>query len=359
MLAAGFFLWSAGSGSDIAGPTAAVSTPIPSEPTAVPTPVEFAGWRGEYFSNPELQGEPVLIRDDQDINFQWGTNPPAPGMPVENYSVRWTISREVPAGIYRFTGTFDNGVRLWIDDNLIVDKWVTAPVGTESIDVNLAAGSHTVRLEYFHSTGPAVAQLRVDFLENFPDWKAEYFAQPDFNSPPVVVRNEQEINHNWGSSSPIPGSVPDNNYAVRWTRGADFVDGNYIFRAEVEGGVRVYLNNQIIIDSWGESALRQVDGVATLGRGKHGLNVILIVTDDQGLEGTVNQLIQVVEAGVPPEPTAPVVPTPELPEAEQLPEPLPEPTQEPQTEQPVEPAPEATEEPQQEQQEGTTEGDGN
>ncbi|MCP4428098.1 MAG: PKD domain-containing protein, partial [Chloroflexi bacterium] len=106
-----------------------------------------------------------------------------------------------------------------------------------------------------------------------PDWKAEYFAQPDFNSPPAVISNEQEINHNWGATSPIPGSVPDNNYAVRWTRGADFVDGNYIFRAEVEGGVRVYLNNQIIIDSWGESALRQVDGVASLGRGKHGLKV--------------------------------------------------------------------------------------
>ena len=272
-LVAGFFLMADQPQSDIAGPTPVVSTPIPSEPIAVPTPVEFAGWRGEYFSNSELQGEPVLVRDDQEINFQWGNNPPAPGMPAENYSMRWTISREAPAGIYRFTGTFDNGVRLWIDDNLIVDKWVAAPVSTDSVDVNLAAGSHTVRLEYFHASGPAVAQLRVDYLDNFPDWKAEYYAQPDFNSPPVVVRNEQEISHNWGATSPIPGSVPDNNYAVRWTRGLDLVDGNYIFRAEVEGGVRVYLNNQIIIDSWGESALRQVDAVAAISRGRHGLKV--------------------------------------------------------------------------------------
>ncbi len=87
-------------------------------------------------------------------------------------------------------------------------------------------------------------------------------------------------------------------------------------------------------------------------------NVILVVTDDKGLSGTVNQLIQVVEAGVPPEPTLPVVPTSEPPEAEQLPEPLPEETEEPPQEQQVEPPPQATEESSQsEQSDGATEGD--
>jgi PKD repeat protein len=257
--------------------TAVSATPIPaqpiSRPTTVPTPVFFNGWAGEYFNNTDLQGMPAFVRDDPEINFDWTNNPPAPDVVVENFSVRWTISREVPAGIYRFTGTFDNGVRLWIDDNLIADKWVAAPVGTESVDVNLAAGTHTVRLEYFHTSGPAVAQLRVDYLQNFPNWKAEYFAQPDFNSPPVVVQNEQEINHNWGSTSPIPGSIPDNNYAVSWSRAVDFTDGNYIFRLEVEGGARVYLNGQILLDSWGESALRQVDAAAPLSRGRHSLKV--------------------------------------------------------------------------------------
>ena len=119
-----FFLFRS---TDVAGP-ATTATPIPAQPTAEPTPVEFTGWRGEYFANTNLRSEPVLVRDDERINFDWGTNPPAPEVPAENFSVRWTISREVPAGIYRFTGTFDNGVRLWIDDNLIVDKWVTAPV---------------------------------------------------------------------------------------------------------------------------------------------------------------------------------------------------------------------------------------
>ena len=82
-------------------------------------------------------------------------------------------------------------------------------------------------------------------------------------------------------------------------------------------------------------------------------NIVLVVTDDQGLESAANYTIQVVEAGVPPEPTVPPAPTEAPPEVEQPVEPPPE------AEQPIEPPPEATEDPQQEQQEGTTEGDGN
>ncbi len=267
-----FFILSPRLPADVAGSDITI-TPIPPQPTGQPTPVVFAGWRAEYFNNPTLQGEPVTVRDDEAINFDWGENPPAPDVPAQNFSVRWTITRDVPAGIYRFTGTFDNGVRLWIDDSLIADRWVVAPVRTGSVDVNLAAGTHTVRLEYFHGSGPAVAQLRADYLENFPDWKAEYFAQPDFNSQPVVVRNELEINYNWGTTSPIPGSIPDNDYAVRWSRGLDLDTGNYLFRVDVEGGVRVFLNGQIIIDSWGESALRKLEATAPLDRGRHGLVV--------------------------------------------------------------------------------------
>ena len=198
----------------------ATSTPIPPAPVPTTEVIAFTEWRGEYFNNPELQGEPVLVRNDPEINFDWGTNAPAPEVPAQNFSARWTISRDVPAGIYRFTANWDNGLRLWIDDNLIGDEWINSPVRSGSVDVNLAAGTHTVRLEYFHTDGPAVVQMRVDYLQNFPDWKAEYFDQPDLNSSPVVVRNEAEINYNWGTTSPIPGTVPDNNFAVRWTRTA-------------------------------------------------------------------------------------------------------------------------------------------
>ncbi|MCP4360424.1 MAG: PKD domain-containing protein, partial [Chloroflexi bacterium] len=249
------------------------ATPLPPHPTSTPSPDTFTGWKAEYFSNPDLQGDSVLVRDEPKINLSLDSGSPAAEVPAENFSVRWTISRQVQAGIYRFTGTFDNGYRLWVDDVLLVDQWLTGPVRTENTEVNLTAGTHTVRVEYFHSIGPIVAQFQTAYLENFPDWKAEYFAQPDFNSPPAVVQNETEINYNWGATSPVPGVIPDNNFAVRWTRTAEFEEGNHIFRVDVEGGVRLWLNGQILIDSWDEQGFRQLENVTSLTAGAHGLKV--------------------------------------------------------------------------------------
>lgn len=256
-------------------PAAAFATPTPilAAPTPTSEVIVFTDWRGEYFNNLDLQGEPVVVRNDSEINFDWGTNAPAPEVPAQNFSVRWTISRDVPAGVYRFTANWDNGLRLWIDDNLIADEWINSLVRSGSVDVNLTAGTHTVRLEYFHSDGPAVVQMRVDYLQNFPDWKAEYFDRPDLNSSPVVVRNEAAINYNWGTTSPIPGTVPDNNFAVRWTRTAEFDSDSYLFQISVEGGVRMWLDGQILIDGWGERELRQVEAIKVLDRGPHSLRI--------------------------------------------------------------------------------------
>jgi len=53
----------------------------------------ITGWKGEYFGNRSLAGAPLIVRDDPDINFDWGTRAPFPGAPADNWSVRWT--REV------------------------------------------------------------------------------------------------------------------------------------------------------------------------------------------------------------------------------------------------------------------------
>src|SRR5687767_7863144 len=47
-------------------------------------------WRGSYFANATLAGTPALVRDDAAIDFDWGSGAPAPGLPVDNFSVRWT-----------------------------------------------------------------------------------------------------------------------------------------------------------------------------------------------------------------------------------------------------------------------------
>jgi hypothetical protein len=58
-----------------------------------------ADWRGEYYANADLIGEPALVRRDAAINFDWGTAAPRPGIPADGFSVRWTRSLVFEEGI--------------------------------------------------------------------------------------------------------------------------------------------------------------------------------------------------------------------------------------------------------------------
>ncbi len=121
-----------------------------------PTPV-ITDWRGEYYANPDLLGAPVLVRNDVDVNFNWGTGSPDPSVPNDNFSVRWTRTLDFQNGMYRFSLRSDDGARVFIDDNLIIDEWHAAgaapPIYT--VNANLAAGQHTLRIEYYEAYGDA------------------------------------------------------------------------------------------------------------------------------------------------------------------------------------------------------------
>ncbi len=249
-----------------------VQPPLPT-PTAAP-PVNFSGWKGEYFDNPNLQGDPVLIRDDAEINFNWGTESPAAGMPADNWSARWTNTRdEVAAGTYRFSVWVDDGVRVWLDDVLIIDGWVSGNARNYTADVNVTKGTHSVRVEYFEGVGAAMIQLSIGYISEYPDWKGEYFDNPNVAGAPVVERNDREINFDWGTSSPAPG-IPADNYSVRWSHAAFFEQGNYIFTIQVEGGVRMWFDGRLLIDDWvgaGQRTLQAESG--QISRAYHDLRI--------------------------------------------------------------------------------------
>ncbi len=119
------------------------------------TPVN--GWWGEYFNSLDLSGNPVLVRDDANINFVWGADSPGPGVNTD-FSTRWTRNVTFAAGVYRFSAMHDDGLRLWVDDQLKLDAWNTC-CQTDTADVSLAAGQHTLRAELRDTGGAAVAQL--------------------------------------------------------------------------------------------------------------------------------------------------------------------------------------------------------
>lgn len=134
------------------------------------------GLRGEYWANNRLDGVPQLARTDRDVDFGWTLNSPGRGIPFDWYSVRWTGAITAPpggGGVHRLGVEGNDGYRLYLDGTLVVDDWIKRSYGTHLADVNLAPGStHTIRLEYFESTGNARVKLVWD--AGLPrDWQAQ------------------------------------------------------------------------------------------------------------------------------------------------------------------------------------------
>ena len=253
--------------------------PLPqatAQPTAQPTPTALPGsitnWRGEYFSNRDLTGAPALLRDDREINFNWGGAAPANGLLADNFSARWTRVVDLPAGYYRFSVTVDDGARLWVNNKLVIDSWREGGAATFTGEINLPGGGVPLRLEYFEASGLASIQLgyqRLDQANTPPPsdrWRAEFFNNPDLAGAPVVVRDDAQIDFAW-EGAPANG-VDADNFSARWTRTLRFdYAGSYRFRVTVDDGVRLWVNNKLIIDNWRDQGTTSYSGEINLPAG--------------------------------------------------------------------------------------------
>jgi beta-glucosidase len=113
------------------------------------------GLKGDYFANKTFEGKPVLTRIDEMIRFDWGDAGPAPEIGENNYSVRWTGTLTMPeTGEYDLGLRSDDGSRLWLDGELLVDNWGDHAAETKMGKVTLVAGeAHDIRIDFYQSAG--------------------------------------------------------------------------------------------------------------------------------------------------------------------------------------------------------------
>ena len=207
------------------------------------------------------------------INFDWGYGSPAPFIPYDNFSVRWTRVQYFDGGSYRFFLRVDDGGRVWVDDQLVIDQWHDSGPVTYAADMWLAPGPHNLRVEYYEHVGYALAQFSWQRMEvSYPDWKGEYWANPDLGGAPVLTRNDPWIDFNWGSGSPAPNLPPDN-FSARWTRQLGFGSGNYRFFVRVDDGARLWIDGQLIIDQWHDSGAVTYSADRFINGGDHDLRL--------------------------------------------------------------------------------------
>ena len=122
-----------------------------------------AGLKGEYFGNQELTGTPAMTRVDKHVHFDWGEGSFAEGQPVDHFAVRWT-GYFIPktTADYEFFSSADDGVRLYIDSDRVIDDWVPHSQTLDTAIKHLEAGhAYPIRFEYFDEVSSAIVGFGV------------------------------------------------------------------------------------------------------------------------------------------------------------------------------------------------------
>ncbi len=299
--------------------TIPVTAPPPSQPTATPRPfrpASFPGpWSGEYFDNATLTGSAYATRQDEAVNFNWGWGPPAGGMPTNSFSARWSGNFHFDAGTYRFYAQVDDGVRVYVDGELIINGWRDGGLRLYTANRALAAGDHEIKVEYYDriqvarvyfwwakvsattptptpaatvtpgpsstptpgpsptpTSGPSPTPTPTSTPAPGTGWFGQYYNNIDLQEPPFVTRYDPWIGADWGTDSPMPG-MPRDFFSIRWTTQVHLEEDDYLFCAMSDDGARIWVDGTRVLDEWHPN-----NGVAYCGRqhvktGNHDIKV--------------------------------------------------------------------------------------
>lgn len=149
-----------------------------------------------------LQGA-CVSRIEPEINFNWGVGSPDPAVGADTFAARFAGKIDITAdGTYTFRVTRDNGVRLWVDGRLVINRWTDTwsgqPGGApDTAGVSLAGGRrYDLRLEYFENRGGAAVKLEWNRPEmdagTFEVVSQRYLYSGTKNFPPAAVVNVKD-----------------------------------------------------------------------------------------------------------------------------------------------------------------------
>jgi glucose/arabinose dehydrogenase len=118
------------------------------------------GLSAVYYDNKDLTGT-TITRIDPTINFNWKKGSPDPAIGADTFSARWTgfVQPEF-SEMYTFYTLTNDGVRLWVDGQLIIDRWVNNPQGEGVGTIVLTGGvKYSITMEYYENKANAAARL--------------------------------------------------------------------------------------------------------------------------------------------------------------------------------------------------------
>jgi hypothetical protein len=161
----------------------------------------------QYFPNTGVTGSPAVTAcDPAPLDKRWGTGSPA-GVGPDNFSARWTGNFDFAAGNHAFTAVSDDGIRVWVDDVLLIDQWRPQAATTFTATRALTAGAHDVRIEWFDSGG--LAEARVGWTSGSPP-------QPQITTPAAGTTWQvgTPLSFSGSATDPQDGTLPPS--ALTW-----------------------------------------------------------------------------------------------------------------------------------------------
>jgi hypothetical protein len=260
--------------------------------TTTAPPPSSNGLNATYWDNMDFTG-PTVSRVDPTVNFDWDINSPAPAIGVNTFSARWT-GKVVPkvSGTHTFYTVSDDGVRLWVNNVLIINNWTDHAPTENTGTISLTAGQqYDIKMEFYENVQGAVAKLLWSASglakEVVPQSQlltgtapppppppptggglsAIYWDNMDFTGP-TVSRVDPTVNFDWDSGSPAPG-IDVNTFSVRWTgRVTAKVTGTHTFYTLSDDGVRLWVNGVQLINNWTDHAATENTGTINLTAGQ-------------------------------------------------------------------------------------------
>ncbi|MDP1689253.1 MAG: PA14 domain-containing protein [bacterium] len=302
-----------------------------------------SGYRAEYWntsggsSNPKIPAStPNLTRNDIAINFDWNLDSPDKAINIDYFIARFQKTTNFDSGTYSFTATADDGVRVYIDNELIINKWKGQPPTTYKSNKVMTSGAHSIRLEYYENIGAAVIKFDIQkigpsiiatpptaggptttvllaptltspssgglqpsssttplatviplptvgpkAIAPTASYSGEYWNTPNefltYNpkiptSAPNLTRNDLVIKFPWNFNSPDP-SINIDHFVARWQKNVLFDAGTYRFSAVVDDGIRVYIDNNLIMDEWRDQGGVKFSADRVVSAGVHALKI--------------------------------------------------------------------------------------
>ncbi len=245
-------------------------------------------WIGEYYSNDSFAGNAIIQGGDtalkplKDIEINGTSDPMIKTLP-DHFSARFVSNKNISAGDYIFRTKANDGVKIIIDGKTVIDQFnskgykeYAAKVKLENIN---GSTLHNIEIQYKDYSSTARLSLSVEPY-NIPstNWQAEYYPNDKLAGTATVIGGDYSLNDigsidfDWGKGAPVSG-MPVDHFSARFTKNITIAStGTYKFTLNADDGVRLYVDNRLVVDSW-ENGAKTVNKEVDLAAGKHSVKL--------------------------------------------------------------------------------------